>query len=327
MNISSLVDILDGHMISEPSISFIYSIKINPSKVKQGDLFIAGNIEDIQQAVENGAFAIIFDKNTSIIDEEIAWIKVSCIKEAIIKIIRYKLSYLDIQVYYCDFISYDYLKLFLKNTKQNITIIPKDFKYFVNKLDDIAKKNVLFSCDKDLLSKIYPKYELFNTKVHKITNLTKHSIFETSFCFENEYFNRYKISTLYLNSFLDVYIFLKKRIDTHKLKHFIHLQAIFIDKHAKHVDFGKTNKLILVQKNISLIKKEFKYLKKSFKYGKVICFTKENISLDKQEINLTKESDIKKELKQDFNLAYFAGFEFDEIQTIISCKENSLNLF
>ena len=327
MNISSLVDILDGCIINQPSISFIYSIKVNPSKVKQGDLFIASNTKEIKQAVNNGAFAIIFDKDVSIIDEEIAWIKVSCIKEAIIRIIRYKLSYLDIQVYYCDFISYEYLKLLVKNDKQGINLIPKNLKYFINKVDDITKNNILFSYDKNSLNKIYPSYKSFNTKVHKTTNLIKHSIFETSFCFENEYFDRYKVSKLYLNSFLDVYNFLKKRIDTNKLKYFIHLQAIFIDKDSNNVDFGKTNKLILVQSNISLIKKEFEYLKESFKYGKVICFVKEDISLDKQEIHLTKDIDIKKHLKQDFNLAYFAGFALDDIQTIISHKENALNLF
>ena len=214
MNISSLVDILDGIIINKPSISFIYSIKTNPLKVKQGDLFIASNIKDIQLAVNNGAFAIIFDKDTSIIDDEIAWVKVSCIKEAIIKIIRYKLSYLDIQVYYCDFVSYDYLKLFVKNDKKYIDVTPKNLKYFVSKVDDITKNNILFSCDKGSLNKIYPSYKLFNKKVHKTTNLTKHSIFETSFCFENEYFNRYKVSQLYLNSFLEVYVFLEKRIDT-----------------------------------------------------------------------------------------------------------------
>ncbi len=327
MNISSLVDILDGIIINKPSISFIYSIKTNPSKVKQGDLFIASDIKDIQLAVNNGAFAIIFDKDTSIIDDEIAWVKVSCIKEAIIKIIRYKLSYLDIQVYYCDFVSYDYLKLFVKNDKKYIDVTPKNLKYFVSKVDDITKNNILFSCDEGSLNKIYPSYKLFNKKVHKTTNFTKHSIFETSFCFENEYFNRYKVSQLYLNSFLEVYVFLEKRIDTNKLKYFIHLQPIFIDKYANNVDFGKTNKLILVQENISLIKKEFAYLKESFKYGKVVCFVKEDISLDKQEIHLTKDADIKKHLKQDFNLAYFAGFALDEIQTIISHKENTLNLF
>ena len=40
MQISSIIDIVDGRLLNHPSISFIYSIKTNPRKVREGDLFI-----------------------------------------------------------------------------------------------------------------------------------------------------------------------------------------------------------------------------------------------------------------------------------------------
>ena len=59
MKISSILDIVDGSLLNSPSISFIYSIKTNVEKVKEGDLFIARKNEDIPLAVKNGAFAIL----------------------------------------------------------------------------------------------------------------------------------------------------------------------------------------------------------------------------------------------------------------------------
>ena len=59
MKINSIIDIIDGKLLNSPSISFIYSFKTDVNKVKEGDLFIANNLDDIQIAVQKGAFAII----------------------------------------------------------------------------------------------------------------------------------------------------------------------------------------------------------------------------------------------------------------------------
>jgi len=59
VKISSILDIVDGKLLNSPSISFIYSIKTNPKKVKECDLFIAKDGLSLQEAINNGAFAII----------------------------------------------------------------------------------------------------------------------------------------------------------------------------------------------------------------------------------------------------------------------------
>ena len=45
MQISSILDIVDGELLNSPSISFIYSIKTNAKKIKEGDLLDDGLIE------------------------------------------------------------------------------------------------------------------------------------------------------------------------------------------------------------------------------------------------------------------------------------------
>lgn len=112
MKISSIIDIIDGELLSSPSISFVYNIKVNSKKIVEGDLFIAKNPNDIEEAIANGAFAIIYDfDDINIVDNEIAWIKVKSTEESLIKLFRFKLSHLELEVYYCDKISFDLLNL------------------------------------------------------------------------------------------------------------------------------------------------------------------------------------------------------------------------
>ena len=63
MKISSIVDIVDGELLNSPSISFINNISSDAKKVKTSDMFIAKNIEDLKIALQNGAYAVIFEKD------------------------------------------------------------------------------------------------------------------------------------------------------------------------------------------------------------------------------------------------------------------------
>jgi ferrochelatase len=121
VQISSILDIIDGKLLNSPSISFIYSIKTNAKKVKEGDLFIAKDLNDIELAIKNSAFAIIVEENHPIIDNEIAWIKVTSLETTVIKLIRYKLSILNLEAYSCDKVTYQLLRIyssaFLKSIK------------------------------------------------------------------------------------------------------------------------------------------------------------------------------------------------------------------
>ena len=123
MQISSILDIVDGSLLNSPSISFIYSIKTNAKKVKEGDLFISKDINEIELAIKNGAFAIILEINSPILDNEIAWIKVKNIDDCIIKLIRYKLSILNLEAYSCDKVTYQLLKIYSSAFLKSIKLI------------------------------------------------------------------------------------------------------------------------------------------------------------------------------------------------------------
>lgn len=332
MQISSILDIVDGELLNSPSISFIYSIKINANKVKEGDLFIAKDLNSVEIAVKNGAFAIISEINFPIIDNEIAWIKVKNIEISIIKLVRYKLSILNLDAYFCDKVAFQLLKLYSVNFSKIIKLIPNKLENIFKNIDEIENHNIIISSNQDTLNKIYPNNRNFNDISTNlvIENLIEHSLFETSFSYKGVYFSKLKISSLYLAQFLRVYNFLDGNLDLGKLKSFYNLKPLFIDRNLNLIEFGKSDKFIICQDIKNLYDNEILYIKIKYKYAKTIFITSEYIEyLKKDEQILIKELDELKPIlrKSKFNAVYLIGFNYNQVQEYFLQSEKTLTLF
>lgn len=317
MKISSIVDIVDGELLNSPSISFINNISSDANKVKTSDMFIAKNIEDLKIALQNGAYAVIFEKDFEVIDNEIAFIKVKNLELALLKIVRYKLSTLKIKSYFCTDETFDMLKLYQNNHTKPIFLISKNIEKVFKFIDDIKDGDILISKNKKLLESIYPDSKEFEKKLdeNSIKNLIKHSLFELSFSYKDIYFSKLRLSKIYLNSFLNIYDFFKGNIDISKLKLYSNFKAIFIDKDFQPIESGKSDSFIICQTNKNLIPIEIAYLKNEFKYAKTIFVSKYKISFldEKEQIIINNIEDLKNILKNlKFNCVYLIGFTNQE---------------
>ena len=317
MKISSIVDIVDGELLNSPSISFINNISSDANKVKTSDMFIAKNIEDLKIALQNGAYAVIFEKDFEVIDNEIAFIKVKNLELALLKIVRYKLSTLKIKSYFCTDETFDMLKLYQNNHTKPIFLISKNIEKTFKFIDDIKDGDILISKNKKLLESIYPDSKEFEKKLdeNSIKNLIKHSLFELSFSYKDIYFSKLRLSKIYLNSFLNIYDFFKGNIDISKLKLYSNFKAIFIDKDFQPIESGKSDSFIICQTNKNLIPIEITYLKNEFKYAKTIFVSKYKISFldEKEQIIINNIEDLKNILKNlKFNCVYLIGFTNQE---------------
>lgn len=330
MQITSILDIVDGRLLNHPSISFIYSVKTNPKRVKEGDLFIVQDKEDIPLALENGAFAFIVEEDLEIADNEVAWIKTASIKDSIRKIIRFLLSNKRLTAFYCNDVSYELFKILRKSTTHtNIKIVPKDLSKFFKVLDDIDENDTIICSNQSILDDIYPVNFDFNTKTYDIQNLIEHSIFETTFSYKEKYFSKIKISSLYVTEFLDVYSYLGFDADLNKLKRFNNLKPIFVDKLINHTEYGRTDKFLIAQPNDDLVLKEVAYLKDKYKYAKILYITTDEID-DNRNIDYTfinSLNELKTHLKKvQFNAVYFIGVSFDDLYETVSKQNNEPSL-
>lgn len=329
MQISSIIDITNGELLNSPFISFIYAFKTDVKKVKEGDLFIAKNLDDIELAVKNGAFAILLEENYPIIDNEIAWIKVKNIEISVVQLIRYKLAIENLKAFYCDKATYDFFKVFSSNSKKNIVLIPNDLNKFFKILDDLNPDDTLIYHHKEVLDKIYPSNENLKIKTYDVENLIEHSLFETSFSYEDNYYSKLKIPSIYISQFLTVVDFLESELDFNKLKSFYNFKPLFLDKNLNLVEFGRSDKFLICQNDLTLIENEIDFLISKYKYAKTIFITSQKIDfLKENQIILKNIEDLKMTLKKiDFNAIYLIGFEYQEIHSSLTKQEEEPTLF
>ncbi len=316
MQISSIVDIVGGKLLNTPAISFITQIQTNPSKINDGDLFIANCQEDIELAISNGAFGILFSDEIEISDKEIAWIKIDDTKKTLVKLLRFILSTKEIKSFYCDDISFEFLNIFSSSNKDIVLLtnnIQKDFELLKN----IDNNKTLFCTNNKYINAIQPSSSEFTVDEYQISNLTIHSLFTTTFSYKNDLFYKLKLPSIYVNNFLSILEFLKQPVETNKLKDFKYFSPIFINKNFEIIDFGKSNKFILASDNMNIIKAEIKFLQSYYDYAK--------IRIIKEYKN---DEDLFNQMKQyNFNALYIVGKSQEEIKTLLCrFKKNSITL-
>ncbi|WP_233704324.1 hypothetical protein [Helicobacter cynogastricus] len=87
---AEVVEITRGVLQSTPYIRAFAHATTNPKRAK-GALFLALQSQDIQAAIENGAYGVLYDQSVEISDAEIAWIYVSNLDQALFRLLRYHL--------------------------------------------------------------------------------------------------------------------------------------------------------------------------------------------------------------------------------------------
>lgn len=91
MRLEKALDILYGELVNTPYISAFNSVTHSMKQVCSGTLFFALNSDEIQSAIANGAYGIVFEGDIPCSDAEIALIKVQNITQSMKRMIRYML--------------------------------------------------------------------------------------------------------------------------------------------------------------------------------------------------------------------------------------------
>ncbi|MCV6607756.1 MAG: hypothetical protein OIF32_06045, partial [Campylobacterales bacterium] len=102
MRLNAVVDITKGELLNSSFVNSFENIRVNPKKVTREDLFIGKDLEDINLAIENGAYGVLFEKNLDINEEEVALIKVKSVGNASRSLVRYFIASKNIKSYKID---------------------------------------------------------------------------------------------------------------------------------------------------------------------------------------------------------------------------------
>ena len=311
MQITALTDIVEGKLLNTPSISFVTQVHTNLAKVNEGDAFFATDEEDIPKAIEKGAFAIIFEFETKIVDNEIAWIHTDNLEKAICNVLRFNLLKHNIKYIHTNKVFFKLLNTFKSKELSYIVTLKDNLLSNFELLNSIIEDKIIFGTNYDFLESIGADVLSLENKIYDVKNLTSHSLFETSFSYKDKFFDKIKIPTVYINDLLQQLELFEYKVDLKKLNSFNLFKPIFINKSNQIVQFGQTNRFILANDDKDICNIEISYLKEHYSYANIKVINTTNCD----------ENEIFNHIKNNnFNALYLCGTTF---KTIIKILENN----
>jgi len=269
MRISALTDIVNGELLNSPSISFITQVHTNIKKVNEGDAFFAQNLDDIKIALKKGAFAIISNFETEILDDEIAWIYLYNFNKGLTNILRYNLLEFKSKFIKTNKIFFNLLDIFKNKELTNVILLTNDLYEDFELLNNLENDTLVFGTNLIFLNAISGDVLILENEQFDIKNLTSHSLFETSFSYKDKFFDKIKLPTVYINDLLQQLELFNYQLDFKKLNNFNLFKPIFVNKIREIVPYGQTNRFILASQDEDIAHIEIQYLRQYYKYGEI----------------------------------------------------------
>ena len=273
MKIEDILNLTEGVLTNTPQVQAIESATVYQSKVEHGDLFFSSNQEEIDQAIDNGAYAIIYDDDSIIKkDDEIAWIKVSDIQLAAFKLIRYVILKKEAQFFLTSEHELTFLKMILTH-KTNISFIPNDWRKAFEQILN-TDGTLYVGTDKELMKLIKPDVKKLERDVDGYVVFD--TLFKTTFKVNGFVYQEKDLIPFHLEYLLRVIHFCDANslpYDIERLRYTKHFTPVFIDGELNTARSNQSDKVAIFTDNIPDIVEAREYIKRSNNWVKGIVLT------------------------------------------------------
>lgn len=326
MKIEDIVNLTEGTLTNRPQVQAIESATVYYSKVEHGDLFISSNQEEIDNAIENGAYAIIYDdESIKRDDDEIAWIKVSDIELASFKLIRYVVLKKEVSFYLLSNHELTFLKMILTH-KGNIKFLSNDYRQIFEQI--LNSEGTLFvGTNIELMSMIKPDVAKLEREVEGYA--ISDTLFKSTFKVDGFVYQEKEMIPFHLEYLLRVVDFCKSKslpYSVDKLRYTSHFTPIFIDANLNSTKASNSDKVAIFTDNTSDITKAREYVKRSNMWVKSIVLTppKTKISGIDHPHWYKDQEEIQEILK---NIHYNYAFIYKADKSILNTMKRDYSLF
>ena len=272
INIINLARLSGGELKNEPSVSSVEGFAYKSSEVKPKFAFIDinGDENEIQKAIELGAYAIIFSGDCEIKNSEIALIKVANLNQALSRLIVFFASSKNHKFVQTSLIQNKILKRFV--LPKTAIFAPQNLHEFLVVLTRCEDEKIFFCKDSEILEK-------FGSKLLKIAPNSDYemlflgSIFFSNFIFDEVYYQNLPLPRIFIDEFCGIVEFLKEKNINYKigdLRNLEHFEPIFVDRFLKICKFGESYRAFICESDEELFVKATQFLTKEFSQNIVI---------------------------------------------------------
>jgi hypothetical protein len=271
MRLENVISLTHATLLNSPYVSAFNGIAIEAKNVKRGFLFIAKESTEIELAIQNGAYGILFDSPTQISDTEIAWIKVENLETALVKIVRFHLLDKNITAYECDAITFD-LAIQISTDTRFITLSGNIFTIF-NDLWEVTQNSVILFHSNLSCKNIFTHPHLMPQKTEKKITIIEQTLFETSFIYDNIYYERALLSPFFI-PYLEILLELLKLNNIEfkiiSFKNIHHFEPLFTNKEFEIKEFGTSDKVLIFEPDFKLADIQISFLKEQASWANII---------------------------------------------------------
>jgi len=260
--IDSIIRISGGVLLNTPSVNSIEDIKISSKNIKRGDLFIDINNsnEEIEEAVQNGAYCILTALIPKISDEEIAWISIEDLEKSLVKLARFYatqknfkfIPLLDIQYALAKSLHMDEKAKLLSNSTSDALI----------QILKSKNETLFFVVENSFIQDIDPTVKKTGAKIEP-EKVFENGLFHSSFIYKGKFVKEIRLSSFfipYLCSLMDYFDEFKISYKIENFNNFEHFYPQFVTSKLEISDFGTTRRVIIFESDFKLYKEELKYL-------------------------------------------------------------------
>jgi hypothetical protein len=271
MRLQNLLSLTGAVLMSEPVVTQIDAIILQPQKIRRGDLFVAHDTSQIAQAVANGAYAVLYDADYAVFDPEIAWLKVDSVDEALRRLLRFRLLEKSLNVISCDEVSLAVAAQMLKDDR--CYVLQKSLKEAFYDLWELPEHSWVFAGEGKQYEDLFVQLQPLSQQSGISVEIAEQTLFETSFVLDDVYYERMQLSPFFLPFLVRLYAFAKNHDLTFRItgmqgsSHFV---PVFVgdDLHIK--TFGQGGKVLIFEPDLSLLLREADFVRSEAKWAKII---------------------------------------------------------
>lgn len=293
MRVLEASEIICGELINTPAIGSFEGFATKVEDVKRGVLFFALDSDDIDTALEKGAFGVVFDSSIQMRNVEIAWIKVDNIQSCISRLVRYLLISKKIEIILLDEIQYIIAKqiirakevLFFDEYRGGFisasNSINNSMRFSVCELlDEIVQQNptkIITSLEGIADLSIEEYTTCANPQHLPFDIITPHQIFESKFYHKISAY-QIPLPAVFLPELAAVVEQLCLRegeeiaFDMSDFAPIEKLLPIALSPEARILPLGKSNKVVISTNSVDIFLRYVRYLKENARYGELAFF-------------------------------------------------------
>ncbi len=271
MRLENIVALTSAKLLSTPEVSVFEKIVFDASKAKRGDLFVAVCADEIDTALQNGAYGVLFDKPTQIVDAEVAWIKVEDIQDALLRLLRFRFIEREIEAYGCESVVLELAKRI--DTDEKIVVMDGTLEEIVKKFWDIPNKTKVLFCPKKLPSDLFVDFKEFGEIEKHAIEVVEKTLFETSFIFDDRYYERITLSPFFIPYLQKLFNFYKMQGIAFRLRDFEnmhHFEIVFANKNLIPTETGASETVLIFERDMELAQDAMAYLQNEMRWARVL---------------------------------------------------------